>query len=104
MNSMSLGRFAVLVGCLFTLLAALWLSDIGNRKLANPDEGRYSVLAMHMADSGDYVTPRLNGLKYFEKPPMQYWTTAAAMKSFGKSEWSARLYTALAGLLTVLLV
>ncbi|MCA3079621.1 MAG: hypothetical protein ING71_12620, partial [Rhodocyclaceae bacterium] len=52
MNSMSLGRFAVLVGCLFTLLAALWLSDIGNRKLANPDEGRYGVLAMHMADSG----------------------------------------------------
>jgi 4-amino-4-deoxy-L-arabinose transferase-like glycosyltransferase len=59
---------------------------------------------MHMADSGDYVTPRLNGLKYFEKPPMQYWVTAAAFKSFGKSEWSARLYTALAGLLTVLLI
>jgi 4-amino-4-deoxy-L-arabinose transferase-like glycosyltransferase len=104
MNSLSPGRFALLVGCLFTLLAALWLSDIGNRKLANPDEGRYSVLAMHMADSGDYVTPRLNGLKYFEKPPMQYWVTAAAFKSFGKSEWSARLYTALAGLLTVLLI
>lgn len=104
MNSLSLGRFALLVGCLFSLLAVLWLSDIGKRKLANPDEGRYSVLAMHMADSGDYVTPRLNGLKYFEKPPMQYWATAAAIKSFGKSEWSARLYTALAGLLTVLLV
>jgi 4-amino-4-deoxy-L-arabinose transferase-like glycosyltransferase len=104
MNSLSLGRFALLVGCLFTLLAALWLTDIGHRKLANPDEGRYSVLAMHMATSGDYVTPRLNGLKYFEKPPMQYWVTAAAFNSFGKSEWSARLYTALAGLLTVLMI
>jgi 4-amino-4-deoxy-L-arabinose transferase-like glycosyltransferase len=104
MNSLSLRRFAVVVACLFAVLSALWLTDIGDRKLANPDEGRYSVLAMHMADTGDYVTPRLNGLKYFEKPPMQYWATALAFKTFGKSDWSARLYTALAGLLTVLLV
>ncbi len=104
MNSLSLRRFAVVAACLFGVLSALWLTDIGARKLANPDEGRYSVLAMHMADTGDFVTPRLNGLKYFEKPPMQYWATAVAFNTFGKSDWSARLYTALAGLLTVLIV
>ncbi len=104
MNSLSIKHFAILAACLFALIAATWLTHIGERKLANPDEGRYSVLAMHMADTGDFVTPRLNGLKYFEKPPMQYWMTAVAFNTFGKSEWSARLYTALAGLLSILLV
>jgi 4-amino-4-deoxy-L-arabinose transferase-like glycosyltransferase len=103
MNSLSRQQFAILVAFLFCLVSGLWLSDIGARKLANPDEGRYSVLAMHMADSGDYVTPRLNGLKYFEKPPMQYWATAVAFATFGKSDWSARLYTALCGLFTLLI-
>ena len=103
MNSLSQKSFAFAVACLFLLFGAWWLSDIGQRKLANPDEGRYSVLAMHMADSGDFVTPRLNGLKYFEKPPMQYWATAAAFNVFSKSDWSARLYTALCGILCVLM-
>ncbi len=103
MNSLSPKSFAIAIACLFTILASLWLTDIGARKLANPDEGRYSVLAMHMADTGDFITPRLNGLKYFEKPPMQYWATASAFNVFGKSEWSARLYTALCGLLCVLI-
>ena len=78
MNSLSPKSFAIAAACLFVVLSALWLADIGERKLANPDEGRYSVLAMHMADTGDVITPRLNGLKYFEKPPMQYWATALA--------------------------
>ncbi len=104
MNSLSLRNFTIVSTCLFVLVSAIWLAHIGERKLANPDEGRYSLLALHMAESGDYVTPRLNGLKYFEKPPMQYWAAAAAFNVFGKSEWSARLYTALCGLLTILLV
>ncbi len=104
MNSLSVRNFTLVSACLFLLIATIWLAHIGDRKLANPDEGRYSVLAMHMSDSGDFVTPRLNGLKYFEKPPMQYWAAATAFKTFGKSEWSARLYTALCGLLTILLV
>src|SRR5258706_3358494 len=74
------------------------------RPLANPDEGRYSEISREMAASGDWVTPRLNGLKYFEKPPLQYWATAAAFKAFGESEASARLYVGLCGLATILLV
>ena len=41
--------------------------------------------------SGDWVTPRLNDLKYFEKPPLQYWLGAATFDAFGVNEWTARL-------------
>ena len=89
------------------MLAAVALCvGIGNmgRPLANPDEGRYSEISREMAASGDWVTPRLNGLKYFEKPPLQYWATAAAFKVFGENEYSARIYVFLCGLATLLLV
>ena len=74
------------------------------RHLANPDEGRYSEISREMVASGDWVTPRLNGLKYFEKPPLQYWATAITFEAFGANEVSARLYVWLAGFLTILLV
>jgi 4-amino-4-deoxy-L-arabinose transferase-like glycosyltransferase len=74
------------------------------RPLANPDEGRYSEISREMALSGDWVTPRLNGIKYFEKPPLQYWASAAAFKVLGFNEFAARAYTALAGLLCLIAV
>ena len=90
---------------LLTLLAIFITFDaLGDRKLANPDEGRYSEISREMAASGDFVTPRLNGLKYFEKPPLQYWATAVSFKLFGENEFTARLYTALCGLGCILLV
>src|SRR5258707_4628318 len=85
-------------------LLVAWFSGIGVRKLQHPDEGRYAEIAREMAVSGDWVTPRLNGLKYFEKPPLQYWATAAAFSVFGAHEWSARLAPALAGGLAVMIV
>lgn len=90
----------------FILLLAMFLSmdSLGGRKLANPDEGRYSEIAREMALSGDFITPRLNGLKYFEKPPLQYWATAITFKLFGISEFTARLYTALCGLGAIFLM
>src|SRR5258708_34163334 len=57
-----------------------------------------------MAASGDWVTPRLNDFKYFEKPPLQYWTTAAFFKLFGEHDWAARLWTALTAIAGVVLV
>jgi 4-amino-4-deoxy-L-arabinose transferase-like glycosyltransferase len=90
---------------LVLLLAVFFaLNSLGGRKLANPDEGRYSEIAREMAESGDFVTPRLNGLKYFEKPPLQYWATAISFRLFGQSEFTARLYTALCGLGCILLI
>lgn len=90
---------------LLALLAIfITFDNLAQRKLANPDEGRYSEISREMAASGDFVTPRLNGLKYFEKPPLQYWATAIAFKLFGESEFVARLYTALCGLGCILIV
>ena len=74
------------------------------RQLQHPDEGRYAEIAREMAVSGDWVTPRLNDLKYFEKPPLQYWLGAATFDALGVNEWTARLPTAVAGFLAVLAV
>jgi 4-amino-4-deoxy-L-arabinose transferase-like glycosyltransferase len=88
----------------FILLLALicigfWAFNLDSRKLAKPDEGRYAEISREMAVSGNFITPRLNDLKYFEKPPLQYWATALAFKTFGTSEWTARLWTTLCALI-----
>lgn len=81
-----------------------WFGTLDYRRLVKADEGRYAEIAREMAAGGDWVTPRLNGVKYFEKPPLQYWATAAAYKAFGEHEWTARLWPATTGFLCVLLV
>jgi len=82
---------------LWLLLAALWLANLPLRPLFDPDEGRYAEIPREMAANGDWVTPTLNDLKYFEKPPLQYWATAALYRAFGMHDWTARLWaTALA--------
>jgi len=80
----------------------VWFAKTADTPLVHPDEGRYAEIAREMLASGDWTTPRLNGLKYFEKPPLQYWATAVAYQVFGISEWSARLWVALTGLACVL--
>jgi len=81
----------------WVLLAALWFGTLGIRPLYKADESRYGEISREMVASGDWITPRLNGFKYFEKPPLQYWTTAAAFEVFGAHDWVARLWTALIG-------
>ena len=61
------------------------------RPLASPDEGRYAEIPREMAETGDYVTPRLNGMPYFYKPPLFYWLQAASIKAFGINRTSTRL-------------
>jgi 4-amino-4-deoxy-L-arabinose transferase-like glycosyltransferase len=89
---------------LLAVMAILWFANLDYRHLAQPDEGRYAEIPREMLASGDWLTPRLNGLKYFEKPSLHYWVTAAAFRLFGEHEWSARLWTALTGFLGVVLV
>jgi len=78
---------------LWIALAAVWFATMPLRPLLDPDEGRYAEIPREMAATGDWITPRLDGLRYFEKPPLQYWATAAVYSVFGVSEWTARLWT-----------
>lgn len=92
-------------GVLLLLVAALaivWFGTLDYRLLIKTDEARYAEIAREMVVSGDWITPRSNDFKYFYKPPLQYWATAAAFEAFGINEWTARLWTALTGFLGVL--
>lgn len=92
---------------LWTLLivfALTLLYVLGARTLVPPDEGRYAEMGREMFASGDWITTRLNGIKYFEKPPLQTWMNALTFSLFGVGEWQARLWTGLCGLFGVVLV
>ena len=86
------------------LLAAAWLASGAIRPLLEPDEGRYAEIPREMWLTGDWVTPHLNGVLYFEKPPLQYWATAVAYTLFGVHEWTSRLWGLLLSLLALPLV
>lgn len=86
------------------LFLASWFGSLELRGLFIPDEGRYAEIPREMLATGDWVTPRLNGLKYFEKPPLQYWLTALSFRWFGEDEWTARLPSAMLGFLALLMV
>lgn len=90
--------------CLLLMVAVIWFGTLEYRKLIKPDEGRYAEIPREMIVSGDWVTPRLNDLKYFEKPPLQYWATATAYTVFGEHQWTSRLWPALTGFCGLLLV
>jgi 4-amino-4-deoxy-L-arabinose transferase-like glycosyltransferase len=79
----------------------IWLYMLGARTLVPTDEGRYAEMAREMVASGDWITQRLNGIKYFEKPPLQNWMNAISFELFGLGDWQARLWTGLCGLLGI---
>src|SRR3989338_2179793 len=89
---------------LFIAIAIIWFANLEYRTLVKPDEGRYAEIPREMVASGDWVTPRLNDLKYFEKPPLQYWATATAYTLFGEHQWTSRLWAGLTGFAGILLV
>ena len=91
------------IALLLLLFIGLWFGPLDFRKLLKADEGRYAEIPREMAASGDWTTPRLNGIKYFEKPPLQYWATATSFKVFGEHDWSARIWPALTGFFGILL-
>jgi 4-amino-4-deoxy-L-arabinose transferase-like glycosyltransferase len=76
---------------------------LGSSQLPNPDESRYAEIPREMLATGDWVTPRLNGVNYFEKPPLVYWLVAASQRLFGFNEWAVRAVPALFALGGVLL-
>lgn len=89
----------VVVLYLFTYLAPL-----GMRPLIIPDESRYAETPREMVASGDWIVPRLNGVRYFEKPVLGYWLNALSIRLLGENRFAVRLPAALAAGLTALLV
>ncbi len=89
---------------LLFLFLLVWFYALDARTLVPSDEGRYAEMAREMAATGDWITPRLNALKYFEKPPLQTWMNALTFELFGLGEWQARLWSGLCGLLGIGLV
>src|ERR1700686_4309281 len=84
-------------------LGLLWFLPPNQPHLFDPDEGRYAEIPREMVASGDWVTPRLDAIKYFEKPPLGYWATAAAFEIFGQHAWTVRLWPALSGMFGLML-
>ncbi len=80
---------------LFVIPLFVYLLPLPFMPLMEPDEGRYSMISHEMNLTGDYVTPRLKGVVYFEKPPLAYWATALSFKAFGENAFSSRLFAAL---------
>ena len=73
-------------------LVPLWLAATAwMRPLMLPDEGRYVGVAWEMLRSGDWLTPTLNGLPFFHKPPLFYWITAGSMTLLGPQQWAVRV-------------
>lgn len=90
---------------LFTLIAAfLFLHLDGGRPFATPDEARYVEIPREMVEKNDFITPRLNAMKYFEKPPLFYWVQAAVQKCFGMSEGVMRVSIAAFALMGIALI
>ncbi len=89
---------------LFLLFVALYLLPLGQRPMFIPDEMRYAEVPREMLANGDWVVPRLNGVRYFEKPVLGYWLTGASMRFFGEDGFAVRLPSALAAGLTALLI
>jgi 4-amino-4-deoxy-L-arabinose transferase-like glycosyltransferase len=85
--------------------AALWLLPVlllvlaALRPLALPDEGRYAEVGRWMLATGDWLTPRLDGIPFFHKPPLLYWLEASVMAVLGVTPWAARLVVALHAML-----
>jgi 4-amino-4-deoxy-L-arabinose transferase-like glycosyltransferase len=93
------------IGWLVLILATLYacyFSHLGAIGFVGPDEPRYAWIARDMAETGDWITPRLYGKPWFEKPPLYYWGAAFSFKVFGVSEAAARLPSAVSALLATL--
>jgi 4-amino-4-deoxy-L-arabinose transferase-like glycosyltransferase len=92
---------------LVVIISTLYLCyfrNLGAIGLVGPDEPRYAWIARNMQETGDWITPRLYGKPWFEKPPLYYWGAALSFKFLGVSETSARLPSAISALLATLVL
>ena len=89
---------------LLALYVVLYLLPLGVRPMSSPDEVRYGAISHEMITSGDWISPRFNGARYFEKPIMGYWLNSISMSALGENPFALRLPTTLAAGLTALII
>lgn len=89
---------------LLALCAGVFFYGLGSLPFIGPDEPRYAQVAREMFISGDWVTTKLSGINWFEKPALTYWLSAAGYWMFGENEFGARFFIAVFSTLGVLLV
>ncbi len=82
-------------GCLL-LAAVMAFHLLGARGIFSPAEARYCLIAREMIESGDWIQPRFNHVRYDEKPPLLYWAIAASYRWLGPSDFASRVPSALA--------
>jgi 4-amino-4-deoxy-L-arabinose transferase len=87
-------KIAPLIVITFFLL--VYIVPLGVRPIMIPDEARYSEIPREMLVSGDWVVPHLDGMRYFEKPPLGYWLNCISMSVFGENAFAVRLPSAIA--------
>jgi len=75
--------------------AILYLSTTCGRAVIDQDDGYNAQVAARMAESGDWITPYANGVRWLERPPFTFWVTAVSIKLFGDTEFALRLPPAL---------
>lgn len=94
-------RYALYLVLVYVLV---YLLPLGARPVIIPDEARYAEIPREMLISGNWVSPHLNGLRYFEKPVLGYWATAVSLKLFGENAFAMRLPSALAAGLSAFVI
>jgi 4-amino-4-deoxy-L-arabinose transferase-like glycosyltransferase len=92
-----------LIALLF-LCGAVYFYGLGRLPFIGPDEPRYAEVAREMYATGDWITPRLGGIKWFEKPALTYWLLATGYAVFGENEFGARFGVAVASTFAALLL
>lgn len=89
----------------FILALTLAFGFLGSRPLWEPDEGRYTNVALVMLEGGNWIEPKRNAdVGHWTKPPLTYWALAASMDALGATTWAARVPSALAYLSCALFV
>lgn len=86
------------VGVVLAVGLALLLPGLGQAPFDDPGEGMHGEIAREILLTGDWATLHLNGVPYFDKPPLLYWLAAASMAAWGTTEWAARLWPLLGSL------
>ena len=94
-------KTAIFILVFFSLIVLFF--NLGKRSFWEPDEGRYAEISREMVESGDWLTPRLNYIKHFDKPPITYWLIGSSFRLFGFNEFAGHLPLVILGLSGVLI-